>query len=525
MIKADVYEYQISTAPASDPTLLFILSAKNIYKIILPNERNSSSSENFEPAPLTSVLKLKAPIGMEIDYFNRSVCVLENFEIFCYNASDFLQKWKMPSPDFLPSPESECLIDEHRVSSYFDESLITPTARPNIMISQFSLDWMSRNWYFMDLLNNFVFICNSEMKFCHIIIRSVKSDTVKFRSFAIDPNAGYLFLTKHDPKSRMGAALLRYSMDGTNMKSLLQDKLFYINDLTLDVAMKKIYFLDHYFDFIQQCDYDGGNRQFLQKLPPMKFHRIAFFENMFYGAVSKNLSVVQISKSSSIPGRSLAVNLMSPPKMVKVFHQQVQPMSTRVKICSTNSKCEHLCVPMLETNESKQARVVEKCMCQEGFKLENGKCKMRDVRKLLMYVQDYPKVLKAVEVSGSDEQMIVPVVGLRSNIAFDVDMANKILYFSSFSDLNSSDSQIIEYQSFNGSARRMLKGDFGAIQSMVYDWVGKNLYFTSQSPKPKIALVKLNGNEDDPAMIKTLVYRNIIGPCSLALDPEKGKSN
>lgn len=463
---------------------------------------------------------------MEIDFFNRSVCVLENFEIFCYNASDFLQKWKMPSPDFLPSSESECLTDEYQVASCFDDSpLITPTARPNIMISQFSLDWVSRNWYFMDLLNNFVFVCNSEMKFCRIIIRSVKSDTVKFRSLAIDPNAGYLFLTKHDPKSRNGAAMLRYSLDGNNMKSLLQDKLFYINDLTLDVAMRKIYFLDHFFDFIQQCDYNGGNRQFLQKLPLMKFHRIAFFENMFYGAVSKNFSVIQVSKSSSIHKRVLAENLMSPPKLVKVFHHQAQPVSTRGKVCSANNKCEHLCVPTLETTEGSQPRVVEKCLCQEGFKLNNGKCKMRDVRKLLMYVQDYPKVLKAVEVTGSDEQMIVPVVGLRSNIAFDVDMVNKMLYFSSFSDLNSSDSKIIEYQSFNGSARRMLKGDFGAIHSMVYDWVGKNLFFTSQSPKPKIATVKLNGNDNDPTMIKTLVYKNIIGPCSLALDPEKGKSN
>lgn len=393
------------------------------------------------------------------------------------------------------------------------------------MISQFSLDWMARNWYFMDMLNNFIFVCNSEMKFCRIIISSIKSDMVKYRSFAIDPSAGFLFLTKHDPKSRVGAAMIRYSMDGKNQKSLLQDKMFYINDLTLDVAMKKIYFLDHYFDFIQQCDYDGGNRQFLQKLPLMKFHRIVFFENMFYGAVSKNLSVVQVSKSSTVYKRVLAENLPSPPKVVKLFHQQIQPVQPRSKICSTNNKCEHLCFPTVEPLDGSQPRIVEKCLCQEGFKLENGKCKLREANKMLMYVQDYPKVLRAVELDGSDEQIIAPIVGLKSNIAFDVDMNNKILYFTSYSELNSNESKIIEYQSFNGSNRGILSGNFGAIQSMVYDWVGQNLFFTSQSPRPKIAAVKLKGAEGDALMIKTLIYKNIIGPCSLALDPEKGESN
>lgn len=37
------------------------------------------------------------------------------------------------------------------------------------MISQFSLDWVSRNWYFMDILNNFIFICNYDMKVSQFI--------------------------------------------------------------------------------------------------------------------------------------------------------------------------------------------------------------------------------------------------------------------------------------------------------------------------------------------------------------------
>lgn len=395
------------------------------------------------------------------------------------------------------------------------------------MISQFVLDWMSRNWYFMDSSNNFIFICTSEMKFCRIIIKSAKNETNKFRTFALDPSAGYLFLTKHDPKSRNGAALLRYTMDGAGMTNLLNDKLFYPNDITLDIAMKKIYFLDHYFDFIQQCDYDGSNRRFLQGLPFTKFLRIIFFEDNFYGADSRNLSVIQIKKTSRNFKKVLAENLEANPKMLKVFHHQIQPLTNRSKICFTNNNCEHLCVPSVESIESSHSRIVEKCLCREGFKLENGKCRLGHSTQFLMFVQDNPKMLKAVSVIDSDEQVIAPIVGLKSNIAFDVDLNNKLIYFTSYSESKTSDLNIIEYQSFNGSNRGTIKGDFGMIQSMVFDWVGQNLYFTSQSPKMKIATVKISSRKNESLevpLIKTLISKSLIGPCSLALDPENGKS-
>jgi hypothetical protein len=101
-----------STAPASDPTSLFVLSSKKIYKIVLPSERNISLSDNQSPVTLTQVLKLNAPISMEMDFLNHSVCVLENFEINCYNASDILhKKWKLPQPDFLPTFECRFFIN------------------------------------------------------------------------------------------------------------------------------------------------------------------------------------------------------------------------------------------------------------------------------------------------------------------------------------------------------------------------------------------------------------------------------
>ena len=194
----------------------------------------------------------------------------------------------------------------------------------------------------MDVINNFIFVCSHEMKNCRIIIRAAQGDSIKFKAFVVDPSAGFLFLTKFNLQNRTNASLSRFTLDGMNEVSLIKGKMFYPHELTLDIALKRIYFLDHHFDFIQQCDYDGGNRKFLQKLPLMKFHRIVFFENNFFGAVTqKNSSIVQISKSSSSFKKVLAENLKENTKMMKIFHQQTQPSNAgKSKVCAANNKCE-----------------------------------------------------------------------------------------------------------------------------------------------------------------------------------------
>lgn len=314
-------------------------------------------------------------------------------------------------------------------------ALSPPSKGPsNVLISQFALDWLSRNWYFMDVINNFIFVCSYEMKNCRIIIRAAQGDSIKFKAFAVDPSAGFLFLTKFNLQNRTNASLSRYTLDGMNEVSLIKGKMFYPHELTLDIALKRIYFLDHHFDFIQQCDYDGGNRKFLQKLPLMKFQRIVFFENNFFGAVTqKNSSIVQISKSSSSFKKGLAENLKENTKMMKIFHQQTQPSNAgKSKVCAANNKCEHLCVPVVDGSSSK---VMEKCICKEGFiALESGKCSLKDSTKFIMFVEENPRILKAVETDNLIEQAISPIVGFKSNIAYDVDLNKKLIYYTSYAD-------------------------------------------------------------------------------------------
>lgn len=96
--------------PPNEPTSLFILNPEEIHKIILPSKRKSDSFE-IEISPRIKpmqVLKLKNLITMEVNFQNNTLCVMENFDIFCYNVSNFLDKWKLPTPDIMPI--SQCKI-------------------------------------------------------------------------------------------------------------------------------------------------------------------------------------------------------------------------------------------------------------------------------------------------------------------------------------------------------------------------------------------------------------------------------
>lgn len=274
------------------------------------------------------------------------------------------------------------------------------------------------------------------MKNCRILEQIDQNSSIKARKIAVDPTVGYFFLMKYDPKNRTSASMDRYFMDGRFDKKLIERKIFYPHDLTLDVAVKKIYFLDYYFDFIQQCDYDGNNRKFLQKLPLMKFHRIIFFENMFFGAIDKNTSIFQISKSSMTFKKNLGENLKMNTKVLKIYHQQIQPVSNP-KICSDNNKCDHLCVPQIEEVDGNK-KIKEKCICKEGFYLDNEKCIQKDAKKFIAFVEEYAKtrVLKAIDVNNHSVTTISPILGIKQSIAFDFDLNQKLIYFSTNAETN-----------------------------------------------------------------------------------------
>lgn len=53
----------------------------------------------------------------------------------------------------------------------------------------------------------------------------------------------------------------RASMDGKLRTTIISNKLYWPNGLTIDYPNNLLYFADAYLDFIDYCDYDGKNRK------------------------------------------------------------------------------------------------------------------------------------------------------------------------------------------------------------------------------------------------------------------------
>lgn len=70
----------------------------------MPKER---TRKIISTAKVTQNLTLKAPVSLEINFSNKTACVLDDFDIFCYNSSNLQQNWKLPRPDMFPAFECE----------------------------------------------------------------------------------------------------------------------------------------------------------------------------------------------------------------------------------------------------------------------------------------------------------------------------------------------------------------------------------------------------------------------------------
>ena len=53
----------------------------------------------------------------------------------------------------------------------------------------------------------------------------------------------------------------RASMDGKMRTTIISNKLYWPNGLTIDYPNNLLYFADAYLDFIDFCDYNGNNRK------------------------------------------------------------------------------------------------------------------------------------------------------------------------------------------------------------------------------------------------------------------------
>ncbi len=85
-------------------------------------------------------------------------------------------------------------------------------------------------------------------------------------SICVDVTQSYMFVA--DAGNQMNvkmqpAKIERVSMDGTNRRVIVKDKLLEPTSLTLDTLKQRIYWVDKKYDHLETCDYFGRRRHII----------------------------------------------------------------------------------------------------------------------------------------------------------------------------------------------------------------------------------------------------------------------
>ena len=88
------------------------------------------------------------------------------------------------------------------------------------------------------------------------------------------------------------------SLDGTNRREVISEKIVYPVALTLDLANSFIYWIDTYLDVVEKAAYDGSRRKTVKKGRLVLFHLLLFFPFKIYYFRASGYGVICISFAS-----------------------------------------------------------------------------------------------------------------------------------------------------------------------------------------------------------------------------------
>lgn len=78
----------------------------------------------------------------------------------------------------------------------------------------------------------------------------------------------YIFWTDWGQQPRIERA----DMDGYNRTSIVTEKVYWPNGLSLDYPNRRLYFADARLDYIEYCNYDGSGRRQVFANDHVRFH-------------------------------------------------------------------------------------------------------------------------------------------------------------------------------------------------------------------------------------------------------------
>ena len=151
-----------------------------------------------------------------------------------------------------------------------------------------AVDWISSNLYVVDNLGQKIDILTLEGEY-HTIVLS--SNLTSPTDIALDPRVGLMFITDNN-------RILRAHMDGSQVKTLVDDAVYKASGVTVDMETSRIFWSDILLDYIETVDYNGENRVNIvrgSKQVPAPYY-LTIFERSLFWTDHTRFGVIKVDK-------------------------------------------------------------------------------------------------------------------------------------------------------------------------------------------------------------------------------------
>ncbi|XP_032801941.2 low-density lipoprotein receptor-related protein 2 [Petromyzon marinus] len=326
------------------------------------------------------------------------------------------------------------------------------------------------------------------------------------RGIALDPTVGYMFFSDWDDASG-NPRLERAYMDGTNRLALVRTKLGWPAGITLDFVLQRVFWVDNRFDYIESVTYDGLNRKTILSggaNVPHPFD-ITTFEHYVYFTDWTRMEVTRVNVFN---GSDLQVVHRSniQPYGVIVHHSLRQPQ-VRNPCGPNNGGCEQICVLSHRTDN---VGLGYRCKCRVGFDLQPDGLRCFPVTKFLLF--SAMTSVRGIPLNQSQqEDVILPVMGSPVTfVGIDFDAASQRVIVS-----DTSQGKIFQ-QNLDGTGRvNLTSRDVSSVESLAYDWVSKNLYWTDTHNRAVTVMRLIDQSRRN-------ILSNLQNPRSIVVHPLQG---
>ena len=381
------------------------------------------------------------------------------------------------------------------------------------LVEGLAYDWVGKNLYWLDSKLNTIEV-SSENGSNRLVL--VRENITQPRGMCLDPSPGtrWLFWTDWGENPRIE----RVGMDGTLRETIISNKIYWPNGLTLDIATKRVYFADSKLDFIDFCYYNGTGRQ--QVLAGSHYllhpHSLSMFEDTLYWT-DRQLNRVLSAHKFKGNNQTVVSHLISQPLSIHVHHPSLQPMSENP--CD-KAKCQHLC--LLSPSEKSGFS----CKCKPGYKLvQDGRC-IEEENAYLMVLKGSQIVDIPLNGGNVRAGSLSPVVGIENGFGLDYDRKGEQLFWLQGKEDDDENCTIYVTPYGGGNKTEFLvdSGIVGAAYTIAFDWIGRNLFIGNRIAS-NIEAIRVDGK----VRYRVIILANdgnvtsVAKPKALALDPSEGK--